>query len=126
MRIIGNFVWLIFGGLEAAICYFSGALALAITIVGLPWAWQIFKLGVLCLWPFGAEVKDCKSSTAGCLYLPLNILWFIFGGIMACIMHFLFGVLLCITIVGIPFGRQHFKMIPLVCAPFGKDVQLKF
>lgn len=123
MRIIGNFLWLLLGGFEAAVGYFSGSLALAITIIGLPWAWQTFKLGVLCLWPFGARVKDCGTSM-GCLYLPLNLLWFICGGLWAGMMHFLFGVLLCITIIGIPFGRQHFKMISLVCAPFGKDVQL--
>lgn len=123
MRIIGNLLWWIFGGLEAAIGYFTGSLALAITIIGLPFALQTFKIGILCLWPFGAEIRetDCPS---GCLSLLLNIIWIIFGGLWACIMHLLFGILLGITIIGIPFAKQHFKMAALSLAPFGKDIRL--
>lgn len=83
MRIIGNLLWWIFGGLEAALGYFTGSLALAITIVGLPAAIQTFKIGVLCLWPFGAEIQDTNSPLKGCLLLPLNLLWIIFGGLWA-------------------------------------------
>ncbi len=123
MRIIGNLLWWIFGGLEAAIGYFTGSLALAITIIGLPFALQTFKIGILCLWPFGAEIRetDCPS---GCLSLLLNIIWIIFGGLWACFMHLLFGILLGITIIGIPFAKQHFKMAALSLAPFGKDIRL--
>ncbi len=124
MKFIGNIIWLIFGGLEAAIGYFSGSLALAVTIIGIPWALQTFKLGLLCLWPFGADVQECESS-GGCLSFLLNIIWFIFGGLLACLCHVLFGVLLCVTIIGIPWGRQHFKMAGLSLAPFGKNVTLK-
>ncbi len=125
MKFLGNIVWLIFGGLEAAFGYFTASLALAVTIVGLPWAWQTFKLGILCLWPFGAEIN--KSSTpSGCITLPLNILWIIFGGLFAWICHIFFGLLLCITIIGLPWGKQHFKMAGLALAPFGKDVDLGF
>ena len=73
--------WWIFGGLEAAIGYFTGSLALAITIIGIPAAVQTFKLGLLCLWPFGAEVRD-GESLSGCITIPLNIIWIIFGGFM--------------------------------------------
>ena len=124
MKIIGNLLWWLFGGLEAAIGYFTGSLVMALTIVGIPVAIQTFKIGLLCLWPFRAEVRD-TGTTLGCLYLPLNILWIIFGGLWACIVHLFFGCLLFITIIGIPFAKQHFKMAGLSLAPFGKDVILK-
>lgn len=123
MRILGNLIWWLFGGLEAAIGYFTGSLALACTIVGIPVAWQTFKIGLLCLWPFGAEVRDTDSPT-GCIRIPLNILWIIFGGLWAWFMHVVFGALLFITIICIPFAKQHFKMAGLSLAPFGKDVTL--
>lgn len=122
MRIIGNLLWWLFGGLEAAIGYFTGSLAMAITIVGLPVAWQTFKIGLLCLWPFGSEVTDTGYPN-GCIYLPLNLLWIIFGGLWAWLVHIFFGILLFITIIGIPFAQQHFKMAKLSLAPFGKDVE---
>ncbi len=124
MRIIGNVLWLVFGGLEAAIGYFTGSLAMACTIIGLPVAFQTFKIGLLCLWPFGAEIED-TDSLDGCIRIPLNVLWIIMGGLWAWLMHIIFGVLLFITIIGIPFGRQHFKMARLSLAPFGKKVLLK-
>lgn len=123
MRIIGNLLWWLFGGLEAALGYFSGSLALAITIVGIPVALQTFKIGLLCLWPFGAEVKETNCPT-GCIRVSLNILWIICGGLWAWLMHIVFGCLLFITIIGIPFGKQHFKMARLSLMPFGKDVKL--
>lgn len=123
MRIIGNLLWWLFGGLEAAIGYFTGSLAIACTIIGIPVALQTFKIGLLCLWPFGAEVKDTELPM-GCIRIPLNLLWIIFGGLMAWIMHIFFGLLLFITIIGIPFAKQHFKMAKLSLAPFGKDVSL--
>lgn len=123
MKILGNLLWWLFGGLEAAIGYFTGSLAMAITIIGIPVALQTLKIGLLCLWPFGAEVKDTSSPT-GCIRIPLNILWIIFGGLWAWLMHIFFGLLLGITIIGIPFAKQHFKMARLSLAPFGKDVEL--
>lgn len=81
MRIIGNLLWWLFGGLEAAIGYFTGSLALACTIIGIPFAIQTFKIGQLCLWPFGSTVRETNSPT-GCIRIPLNLLWLIFGGIV--------------------------------------------
>lgn len=123
MKILGNLIWWIFGGLEAAIGYFSGSIALAITIIGIPAALQTVKLGLLCLWPFGAEIKE-TDKPSGCISIPLNLLWLLFGGLWACLTHLLFGIILCITIIGIPFAKQHFKMARLSLAPFGKDVNL--
>ena len=123
MKILGNLVWLLFGGLEAAFGYFTASLALAVTIIGIPWALQTFKIGLLCLWPFGSTVSNCDSPS-GCITLPLNILWIIFGGFWSWLCHVFFGLILCITIIGIPWGRQHFKMSGLALAPFGKCVNL--
>lgn len=125
MRFLGNIIWLIFGGFEAAIGYFTGSLAMAVTIVGIPWAMQTFKIGLLCLWPFGAKIEDADFPP-GCLRIPLNILWFIFGGLWAGICHVVCGLLLCITIIGLPWGKQHFKMAGLAIAPFGKRITLGF
>lgn len=121
MKILGNILWLIFGGFEAALAYFTGSLAMAVTIIGIPWAWQTFKIGILCLWPFGAEVKD-EGNGVGCLNLLFNVIWILTGGIWAWLIHVFFGLLLCITIIGLPFGKQHFKMAALSLAPFGKDI----
>ena len=123
MRIIGNLLWWIFGGLEAAIGYFTGSLALAVTIIGIPFALQTFKIGLLCLWPFGAEVRRTDGPT-GCIRIPMNLILIIFGGLWAWLTHIFFGILLFITIIGIPFARQHFKMAGLSLTPFGRDVQL--
>ena len=123
MRLLGNLIWWIFGGLEAAVGYFTGTLALAVTIIGIPLALQTFKLGLLCLWPFGSRVEP-GTCPPGCLRIPLNLLWMIFGGFWAWLVHVFFGLLLAITIVGLPFARQHFKMAGLSLAPFGKEVEL--
>lgn len=116
-------MWLIFGGLESAIGYFTGSLALAITIIGIPWAWQIFKLGIFCLWPFGVTIDDSHQNS-GCINVIMNVIWFIFGGLFAFVSHILWGILLYITIIGIPFGKQQFRFARLAVAPFGKDIRL--
>ncbi len=123
MGCLGNMVWWIFGGLEAALGYFTASIALAVTIVGLPWALQTFKIGMLCLWPFGSTVTESSKPT-GCITLPLNVLWLIFGGLWSWLCHIFFGALLCITIIGLPWGKQHFKMAKLALAPFGKKVTI--
>ncbi|MBQ2299800.1 MAG: YccF domain-containing protein [Bacteroidaceae bacterium] len=125
MKILGNLLWWLFGGLEAALGYFTASFAMMCTIVGIPVALQTFKIGLLCLWPFGAKVTETESPT-GCIRIPLNILWIIFGGLWAWFNHILFGILLYISIIGIPFGKQHFKMARLSLAPFGKEVELNF
>lgn len=123
MRILGNITWLVFGGLKAAIIYFTGSLALAITIIGLPWALQTFKIGLFCLWPFGANVTK-NNKPNGCMSIFLNVMWIVFGGLGACLWHVGCGMLLCLTIIGLTLGKQHFKMAKLALAPFGKDVSL--
>jgi uncharacterized membrane protein YccF (DUF307 family) len=121
MKILGNFIWLIFGGIIIAIEYFIGSLILMITIIGIPFGLQTLKMASLSIWPFGRTSK-VESRASGCLYLFMNILWLLCGGIWIAITHAFFGVLLCITIIGIPFGKQHFKLTEVAINPFGRDI----
>ena len=121
MNFIGNLIWLIFGGLFAALGYLFGGIILCITIVGIPFGLQCFKLAGLVLWPFGKKVLSDSSQT-GCLSVIANIIWIIFGGIEVAITHIVMGALLYITIIGIPWGRQHFKLLEISLMPFGKRV----
>ena len=121
MKILGNIIWLIFGGIIIAVEYFIASLALMITIIGIPFGVQTLKLGVFALWPFGTEVRtDIRAS--GCLYIIMNILWLLLGGLAIALSHAPFGLLLCITIIGIPFGMQHFKLAAIALSPFGRDI----
>jgi uncharacterized membrane protein YccF (DUF307 family) len=119
MRTLGNIIWLIFGGLWSALGWLFWALLLAITIIGLPFARQCVKLAHFSLWPFGRTVvKDPSASNLGVLGA---ILWIIPGVIMA-IGYVIAGALMCITIIGIPFGIQSIKLAGLALQPFGKKV----
>ncbi|MFL5739266.1 MAG: YccF domain-containing protein [Flavisolibacter sp.] len=121
MNTIGNIIWLIFGGLYSALFYMIGGLVLCLTIVGIPFGLQCFKLASFVLWPFGRMAVNTYSS-AGCLYVVLNIIWIFCAGLWLAIGHIIFGFLLCLTIIGIPFGLQHFKLVEISLAPFGKAI----
>ena len=124
MNLIGNIIWVIFGGILLSLGYLFGGLILCVTIVGIPFGVQIMKLGMFALWPFGGEVVQNKTPM-GCLSILLNVLWIIFGGIEVAIGHLTMGVIFCITIIGIPFGMQHFKLMVLALMPFGHTVVRK-
>lgn len=119
MKFIGNIVWLILGGMVIAIVYYIVGLLFCLTIIGIPFGFQLFKFGTFSLWPFGTQVIEGKDSI-GCTTLFMNILWIILGWWEIALMHLFFGFILCITIIGIPFGMQHFKMAGLSLLPFGK------
>lgn len=121
MRLLGNLVWLIFGGIIIAIEYFIGSLILMITIIGIPFGIQTLKMAALAIWPFGRDTR-VHSRASGCLYILMNILWLITGGLWIAATHAIFGILLCITIIGIPFGLQHFKLTAIALSPFGRDI----
>ncbi|MDR0370345.1 MAG: YccF domain-containing protein [Prevotellaceae bacterium] len=121
MKFLGNVLWLIFGGLITALGYLVGSILMMITIIGIPFGFQTLKIARLALWPFGCKVVDSGGSS-GCLSLIMNVLWIILGGLEICLAHLFFGIILCITIIGIPFGRQHFKMASLALTPFGKSI----
>ena len=121
MSLLGNLIWLIFGGFLMAACYFVYGVVFCITIIGIPVGVQLFKLGMLSLWPFGREVVN-RGGEMGCGSMLLNLLWLVCGGLKMAVAHALIGLLFCITIVGIPFGMQHFKLAALVLTPFGKEI----
>lgn len=120
MRLLGNIIWLIFGGIIAAICLFLAGLILCVTIIGIPFGVQCMKISALVLWPFGKEVELGNFGVGGLL---LNILWLIFFGWEFALGHFVIGLLFCITIIGIPFGLQHFKLAKLGFIPFGATIR---
>ena len=121
MDLFGNLIWLLFGGLLAAIGYFIGGLVLCITVIGIPWGLQCFKIAGLVLWPFGKRVVSDSRDT-GCLSVFFNLIWIICGGWYTALVHIIMGLLLSITIIGIPWGRQHFKLIEISLMPFGKRI----
>jgi len=121
MNLLGNLIWLIFGGIIIAIEYFIGSLLLMITIVGIPFGLQTLKMASLSLWPFGRDTR-VHERAGGCLYILMNIIWLLTGGLWIAITHVLFGFILCITIIGIPFGLQHFKLTAIALSPFGRDI----
>ena len=116
-----SIIWIIFGGLHIALEYFIAGLVLTITIIGIPFGLQSMKLGMLAIWPFGTKVK-WKPSQPGCLSIFMNVLWFFVGGIWIWLTHVFYGLIFCITIIGIPFGKMHFRLAKLALSPFGKEL----
>lgn len=121
MRTLGNIIWLVFGGIMIALEYFISSILLCITIIGIPFGLQTLKLAGLALWPFGKEIRY-KASASGCLSTIMNVLWFFCGGIWICLSHLAWGILFVITIIGIPFAKQHFKLAGLALTPFGREI----
>ena len=124
MKLLGNLIWLIFGGLLIAIEYLAGSIILMLTIVGIPFGIQTLKMASLALWPFGRDTR-MNVRGSGCLYVIMNVIWLIAGGLWIAISHAFFGLLLSITIIGIPFGMQHFKLAAIALSPFGRDIVYK-
>lgn len=121
MSIIGNILWLILGGILIALEYMIAGVILCITIIGIPFGYQVFRLGILALVPFG-RTTVVYPHDSGCLPVFMNILWILLGGIWIALTHLAFGVILCITIIGIPFGLQHFKLMAMALTPFGRTI----
>jgi len=118
MSLIGNILWFIFGGFVTAILWFFIGLGWCITIIGIPVGLQAFKMAGLALAPFGRNV----TYGGGAGSLLLNILWIIFGGFALAIVHLSLGLACFVSIIGIPFGIQYFKMAKLALMPFGASV----
>jgi uncharacterized membrane protein YccF (DUF307 family) len=121
MEFIGNLIWIICGGLLSAIGWWLAGLLWCITIVGIPVGLQCFKLSSISLNPFSKEIVD-EGGVVSCL---LNIIWFFVSGLELAVGNLVIGCLLCITIVGIPFGLQFFKIARLALFPFGARVVRK-
>ena len=119
MNTLGNILWLILGGLELAVAWAIIGIVLCITIVGIPFGIQAFKMAGLTLTPFGKSVVYCGGVGS----LLANIIWVVLVGIWMAIGYVIAGVLNCITVIGVPFGIQSFKMAKLALWPFGAQVQ---
>jgi uncharacterized membrane protein YccF (DUF307 family) len=118
---IGNILWLIFVGIWLAITFVIAGILMFILIITIPFGIQAFKLAGFALWPFGRHVVYTERI-ASPLHIIGNVLWIILGGLGLAIQCLIGGAILCVTIIGIPFGIQAFKMIPIVLMPFGADV----
>ncbi|WP_458863174.1 YccF domain-containing protein [Acidaminobacterium chupaoyuni] len=121
MSTIGNILWFFLAGVWMAIGWFITGVLWCITIIGIPIGVQCFKMAGLVLSPFGREV-NYGGGAGSCL---LNVLWLIFGGLELALGNLIWGVLFCITIIGIPFGLQCFKLAQLSLWPFGSNVYQK-
>ena len=121
MRTLGNIIWLVIGGIFIALEYFISSFLLCITIIGIPFGIQTFKLGLLALWPFGKTVNETETAH-GCISVFMNVFWIIFGGFWISLSHLILAIVFAITIIGIPFAKQHFKLAALALTPFGREI----
>jgi uncharacterized membrane protein YccF (DUF307 family) len=121
VRTIGNILWLVLAGLWLAIGYAIAGIVMCLLIVTIPFGIQAFKLANYTLWPFGRTVveRPDASPALGCLG---NVIWLVLAGIAMAVAHLVAGVVLCLTIIGIPLGIACFKLIPLALLPFGKEI----
>jgi uncharacterized membrane protein YccF (DUF307 family) len=122
MTLLGNVIWLVFGGLLVAAGYIIGGLALCLTVIGIPFGIQSIKLGVAALTPFGRQIVTEEGADSP-LRLVFNVIWLILFGWEIAVAHLLSALLLAITIVGLPFAKQHIKLLPLALFPFGRDLR---
>jgi uncharacterized membrane protein YccF (DUF307 family) len=119
MSLVGNVLWIVIGGgFLLFLEYLLAGILLCLTIVGIPFAFQAFKLSLLALLPFGKEVVSTQAKS-GCLSVVMNIVWILVGGVWISITHVVFALLCAITIIGLPFAKQHVKLAGLALAPFG-------
>ena len=119
MRFLGNVLWFVFGGLISGLSWIFTGLVWCITIVGIPIGVQCFKFASLSFSPFGKTV----AYGGGAVSLIVNVIWIVVSGLPLAIEHLTIGLILCITIIGIPFGKQYFKLAKLALMPFGAEVQ---
>ena len=122
MALIGNILWLIFGGLLSGCGYILGGLLMCLTIVGIPFGLQSIKLGVATFTPFGRTVVQ-REDAGGCVRLGFDIIWLILFGWEIALVHIIHAVFLSIIIIGIPFAWQHLKLVPMSLLPLGRDLR---
>lgn len=122
MRMLGNMLWFIFGGVFIFLYYCLGGVLLCVTIIGIPFGMQCFKMSYMALFPFGQEVVE-EQRPAGIFSIIMNIVWVLCCGLEIALAHLLFAALLALTIIGIPFAIQHIKLIALALSPFGKEIR---
>lgn len=122
MSLLGNLIWLIFGGFLAGVGYILGGLLLCLTVVGIPFGLQTIKLGIATMAPFGKEVVE-EEQGEGTLRMIFNLIWILLFGWEIAVAHLTAGLILAVTVVGLPFTRQHFKLISVALFPFSYDLR---
>lgn len=123
MSMLGNLLWIFLGGgLIIFLEYVAAGVSLCLTIIGIPFGIQAFKLAILGLVPFGKEVVDTEASE-GALAVIMDLIWLVIGGVWIALTHLFFALLCAITIIGIPFAVQHMKLVKLSLLPFGKAIR---
>ena len=120
MKVLLNIIWLVFGGLVMALGYAVVALVMFILIVTIPFGIASARIALFCLWPFGRTLV--RRSDAGAGSLIGNVIWIVLAGWWLALGHLVTGVLMCLTIIGIPLGLANFKLIPVSLTPFGRDI----
>jgi uncharacterized membrane protein YccF (DUF307 family) len=120
VRILLNLIWLIFGGLVLALGYAVVALVMFILIITIPFGIAAARIALFCLWPFGRTIV--RRPDAGTGSLIGNVIWIVLAGWWLALGHLVSGVVMCITIIGIPLGLANFKLIPVSLTPFGRDI----
>jgi uncharacterized membrane protein YccF (DUF307 family) len=120
LRFLGNLLWLIAGGVLIGLGYLLGGVLLCLTLIGIPFGLQAIKLGLASFAPFGREVV-AQPTAGSALTVVFNVLWVVLLGWMLALVHLVLGLALLLTLIGIPFGLQHFKLLPLALVPFGRE-----
>jgi uncharacterized membrane protein YccF (DUF307 family) len=120
VRVLLNVIWLVFGGLWLALGYAVVAIVMCILIITIPFGIAAFRIALFCLWPFGRTL--IRRDDAGAASVIGNVIWFILAGWWLAIGHLVTGVLMCLTIIGIPLGLANFKLIPVSLTPFGREI----
>ena len=120
MRLVLNVIWFVLAGLWMAIGYALAALIMFILIITIPFGVAALRIGIFALWPFGKTIV--RRADAGAGSGIGNVLWFVLAGWWLILLHLVTGVLLCLTIIGIPLGLANFKLIPVTFRPFGRNI----
>ncbi|HEY6696087.1 MAG TPA: YccF domain-containing protein [Solirubrobacteraceae bacterium] len=120
MRLLLNLIWLVFGGLVLALGYAVAALLMLILIITIPFGIAAGRMALFCVWPFGRTLV--RRADAGVASTIGNVIWFILAGWWLALGHLITGVLMCITIIGIPLGLANFKLIPVSITPLGREI----
>ena len=122
MNLLLNLIWLLLGGIIVVLAYVLGGILMCLTIIGIPFGFQCFKLAGLALAPFGREIRE-REPPGGALAVILNVIWIVLMGLGLATFHLVVALILAITIIGLPLAAQHLKMTRLALLPFGFEVR---
>jgi uncharacterized membrane protein YccF (DUF307 family) len=120
VRVLLNIIWFLLAGLWMAIGYLIAALICFVLIITIPFGVAALRIGVYSLWPFGKTVV--RRADAGAASAFANLIWLVLCGWWLALGHLVTGLLLCLTVIGIPLGLGSFKMIPISLLPFGREI----